>query len=585
MNKAYLIFFLALSALQSSAQKEDNIWILGYDSNTYPEYPGTDRITLNFMDSLVISYSHGSGMPLKESNASICDSSGALLLLSNGCYIETGDGIMVENSDSLNPGWVYDNRCNGPYDFNYNSNNTMLLLQAPGFPSIYYFFHIKTYFSIQPLVGYYDNLLYTKINMEANGGNGKVLFKNQPLISDTIQSDGLHAVRHANGRDWWVVCAKHATNKYFELLLSPSGITVQSQNIGVPTWSESGGEIVFSPDGTRMARFNTRDDLRIFDFDRCTGELSNPVHISFVDGEEDETSAGLAWSADGHYLYAAEVDRILQFDAWAADISATRTLLAVREFNPTCQLGSSLGYLELGPDGRIYCRPLSGQDCMHRIGRPERQGAESEFVHFYYTFDFSYKGLPHFPNFRLGPVDGSTCDTLGLNNHPLAGWRYDHTGGTGVDFTSVSWYEPEQWYWDFGDPVSGVLNYSTERNPSHDFSAPGAYEVCLTVSNLYGSDSKCKTVWKTTSSSNELQTGWAGVKIYPNPTTGDVYWTGAQNLPVTVNVFNALGQLQITRNVTNSHLDLNTLPQGVYHFQMLSPANELLYNGKVSLVK
>ncbi len=42
---------------------------------------------------------------------------------------------------------------------------------------------------------------------------------------------------------------------------------------------------------------------------------------------------------------------------------------------------------------------------------------------------YAFKNLPHFPNFRLGPVDGSPCATLGIDNHPLAGWRYDRTGG------------------------------------------------------------------------------------------------------------------------------------------------------------
>ena len=73
--------------------------------------------------------------------------------------------------------------------------------------------------------------------------------------------------------------------------------------------------------------------------------------------------------------------------------------------------------------------------------------------------------------------------------------------------------------------------------------------------------------------------------LYPNPTTGIVYWTGFQGQPVTVNIYNSLGQLQIAKSMNNSHLDLNTLPQGMYHLQILSLANELLYNGKVFLTK
>lgn len=506
-------------------------------------------------------------MQLKESYASICDSSGALLLLSNGCYIETGDGIMVENSDGLNPGLVYENQCNGPYNFSYNSDNSMIFLQAPDSPSIYYLFHTRTYFTLQPLVAYQDVLFHTKIDMSLNNGDGKVLFKNLPVIQDTLYADGIHAVRHANGRDWWIVVSKLHSNKYYLVLFSPAGLKVKEQNIGEPTWSEAGGEIVFSPDGTKMARFNTKDDLRIFDFDRCTGELSNPVHVAIQDNADNELFAGLAFSADGHYLYAAEVKRILQFDMWAADIAASMNIVAERE-NFNCPFQSSLGYLELSPDGCIYSRNLNGSYCMHRINRPERPGAACEVQQNALNFEpYAFKGLPHFPNFRLGPIDGSPCDTLGLDNRPLAGWRYDRTGGLGVDFTSVSWYEPEQWLWNFGDPASGSANSSTEKHPSHTFSAPGGYEVCLTVSNQYGSDEKCKMVWVGTVGSGSPQWAEGGVQIYPNPTTGMVRWSGLEGSElVTVRVYNQLGMLVSEYEKGTEQIDLSKQPPGVYLF-------------------
>ncbi len=124
MKKLTFFFpFIILTFQVSFAQKEDNIWVIGYDSNTFPEYPGTDRITFDFSDSLVISYSHGVGLVLKESNAMICDSTGKLLLVSNSCYIETGDGVTVENSNGLNPGWVYDNLCSPPnLSYPYDNN-------------------------------------------------------------------------------------------------------------------------------------------------------------------------------------------------------------------------------------------------------------------------------------------------------------------------------------------------------------------------------------------------------------------------------------------------------------------------------
>ena len=46
-------------------------------------------------------------------------------------------------------------------------------------------------------------------------------------------------------------------------------------------------------------------------------------------------------------------------------------------------------------------------------------------------------------------------------------------------FIDLSEGNINSWHWDFGDGFS-----STEKNPSHQFGAPGTYYVCLTVKNL-----------------------------------------------------------------------------------------------------
>ena len=59
-----------------------------------------------------------------------------------------------------------------------------------------------------------------------------------------------------------------------------------------------------------------------------------------------------------------------------------------------------------------------------------------------------------------------------------------------IRFVDLSLGNPTQWFWDFGDPASGILNTSTEQNPGHSFTAVGTYSVCLTIS---GPD--CQSVW------------------------------------------------------------------------------------------
>lgn len=56
----------------------------------------------------------------------------------------------------------------------------------------------------------------------------------------------------------------------------------------------------------------------------------------------------------------------------------------------------------------------------------------------------------------------------------------DHCFGTALNFTDESELFPDIWIWDFGDPLSGN-NSSDDRNPLHTFSAPGEYEVTLTI--------------------------------------------------------------------------------------------------------
>ncbi len=47
--------------------------------------------------------------------------------------------------------------------------------------------------------------------------------------------------------------------------------------------------------------------------------------------------------------------------------------------------------------------------------------------------------------------------------------------------TSIS-----NWYWNFGDPTSGVNDTTTLQNPAHSYSSPGNYEVELVITNTNG---------------------------------------------------------------------------------------------------
>ena len=71
---------------------------------------------------------------------------------------------------------------------------------------------------------------------------------------------------------------------------------------------------------------------------------------------------------------------------------------------------------------------------------------------------------------------------------PVASFT-DTLDGLTHTFFDTSEEEPEAWLWTFGDGDS-----SSVQNPVHTFDLPGAYEVCLEVSNICGVSTVCQTI-------------------------------------------------------------------------------------------
>lgn len=74
---------------------------------------------------------------------------------------------------------------------------------------------------------------------------------------------------------------------------------------------------------------------------------------------------------------------------------------------------------------------------------------------------------------------------------PVANFKVDQRIGKApfiVQFKDLSTNNPTKWSWTFGDGTS-----SSEQNPRHIYPQEGAYDVRLTASNDYGSDTAYKT--------------------------------------------------------------------------------------------
>jgi hypothetical protein len=247
----------------------------------------------------------------------------------------------------------------------------------------------------------------------------------------------------------------------------------------------------------------------------------------------------------------------------ANDISESRFVVASYDgFLTEHGLNTTFYQQILGPDGRIYMTSTNGSRYLHIIRNPENLGFDCNVLQHSITLPTVHAwAVPNFPNYRLGPVDGSICDTLGIDNHVTAFWRYDHIGSSkAVSFTDLSYFEPTEWEWSFGDGET-----SEDKSPTHEYNFPGSYNVCLTVRNQFSMDTHCKSI-DIVFTLNESVPGSDGIIIAPNP------FTGVTNIHIPIGlsldcltIYEISGRIVHKFNNPDSGLlDLTDLSDGVY---------------------
>jgi len=102
----------------------------------------------------------------------------------------------------------------------------------------------------------------------------------------------------------------------------------------------------------------------------------------------------------------------------------------------------------------------------------------------------------------------------------------------------------DSWYWDFGDS-----SFSTEKDPQHDYTDTGIFNVSVTVT--HGSCVKTATntvVVEINTGMDNFKVWDYGFKIYPNPTSGEitVECNMPQNVKGEIKTFNSYGSIRGT---------------------------------------
>lgn len=355
-----------------------------------------------------------------RTSASISDSAGNLLFYTNGFKVFNRDFQVMQNGDNLNIGdyinWGYNllSECDGA-----------CIIPVPNKSNQYYLFHFDSN-DIITADGpglWSTHLFYCIIDMSLDNGRGGIISneKDIPLLTDTFTTSGIKAVKHGNGRDWWLLCQEYGNNRYYRFLIDTYGIHgPYSQNIGIiyrgfNTVNASPMKFYFNDEKFAHISYLT-GEVELCDFDRCTGEFYNYHRFTVTD--TPSYIGAVSFSSSNRYMFITSApDTIFQFDLTAPDIKASRKVAGVSNGIPD-PFTPEFYYQELGPNGKIYIFDYNEYYSVSIINHPDSIGLACDFIQGGLRRDTSqgYSNWdpisPNVPNYSLGALNGSECDSL-----------------------------------------------------------------------------------------------------------------------------------------------------------------------------
>ncbi len=416
--RSLLVFVLLLMAGGANAQYTDRYWVFG------------DSAGINF-SNLASPIPGESILRSRGDCASICDSSGQLILYSGAPQVPpwpSGAGGTMYGYVVNKFHQVIDN---GTKLYSLSFYQEMVIIPNPGNSNQFYVFCA----GVLPLE---TGLVYSVVDLSLNGGLGKVIQKNVVITTDTL-CDGITAVKHGNGRDWWIVSKNWSYSPTYRndiqvTLVTANGITpLPKQNIGSLNTNASSARLKFNESGNHLYCVHVEGIIERFDFDRCTGLLSNfhnftPANINY------NNFWGFEVSPDESKIYTTSIYKTANQDSsflFQFDLNASNVLGSVDTLG-TFSAPSTAGILQKGPDDKIYLSVTwaGGDTCndylycyetvnttnsnISVINSPDRSGTACDFqpFSFYLGGHKAYVGLPNNPNYELGAWVGSPCDTL-----------------------------------------------------------------------------------------------------------------------------------------------------------------------------
>lgn len=416
----------------SLASKQANIWYFGSNAG----------LNFNTPTSTVI---NNGTIASKEGTSAISDAMGEILFYSDGMTVRNRNHEIMTNGTGL----LGDT----------SATQSSIIVPHPGDKNLYYLFTTPAWdgTTTNPNTGFNYNI----IDMSKNGGLGEVVSKNNLLFKPC--SEKLTAVRHANGRDIWVIAHESNSKRYRSYLITTQGLSdaavISTTGTTFNGSTHNEGQLKASPIGNKLWIAIAGSGFQLLDFNNTTGTIQTP--IDFIGFSINTRPYGCEFSPDGNKMFITDRNSpiLRQYD-----ISSGNKILIDQSVAQISNSGNNKWGLQLAPDGKIYVVDNAGGNTFGVINNPNASGADVDYQPNAYTLPTGATIGKNFPSFIQSLFKDKAPDFSYL----------DTCTATTTKFELLNFADTTALSWDFGDGQT-----SSVPNALHQYATGGVKTVTL----------------------------------------------------------------------------------------------------------
>ncbi|HOU98301.1 MAG TPA: hypothetical protein PLP65_05590 [Bacteroidales bacterium] len=364
-GKLLIALFVLSSILQAQVSSfyNSNIWYFG-------KYAG-----LNFNAGYPIAV-YGGQTNTVEGVATICDPNGNLLFYTEGTKIWNRFHQLMPNGTGLLG--------------HFSATQSSIIVPDLNINNKFYVF------TVDAVENHLQNgFRYSIVDMTLNNGLGDVVPSQKNILLHSPVCEKVTAILDQNETGYWILTHEWNSNAFYAYHLTVNGLDTVPvvSNCGsihsggaypnyawLDGWLNAEGYLRPNRSGTKLAVLRYRAPLELFDFDRGTGQVSNPITAPIP----LEQSSVCEFSPDQSKLYVSTISSALATTnyIYQFDLSQPNPLNNVQVLVHLTD-GNEPSGIQIGPDGNVYVSEFNASNdvkYLSRIDNPDLPIPYSTYV-------------------------------------------------------------------------------------------------------------------------------------------------------------------------------------------------------------